>query len=122
MNDKPAVCYCNWRLQRGRTNTWLTSSFKSLHGYLLYESSSSIPLALKGYEYEHTTTEPSCGGALLYISKKLHYKPRHDLMIYKVTFLESVLLKFSVRKNQILLLDAFIDILACLLMSLKMTF
>ena len=35
-------------------------------------------------------SESSCGGALLYISEKLHYKPRDDLLIYKPSLLESV--------------------------------
>ena len=53
-------------------------------------NSVSVPIAIEGYSYEHTPTESSCGGALLYISNKLNYKPRNDLLIYKPSHLESV--------------------------------
>ena len=35
-----------------------------------------------GYNIEHTPTESSAGGVLLYISEKLSYKPCKDLQIY----------------------------------------
>ena len=44
---------------------------------------SIVPISIKGYSCEHTPTESACGGALLYISDGLHYKPRNDLLIYK---------------------------------------
>ena len=47
---------------------------------------STIPISIKGYSYEHTPTESACGGALLYLSNSLHYKPRNDLLIYKAFF------------------------------------
>ena len=42
---------------------------------------------------EHTPTESTCGGSLLYISKNLHYKPRPDLLIYKPKLLESIFIE-----------------------------
>ena len=49
-----------------------------------------LPITIQGYSYEHTPTEASCGGALLYISKKFNYKPRNDLLLYKPFHLETV--------------------------------
>ena len=64
---------------------------------------SSIPISIKGYNFEHTPTESSCGGALLYISEKLHYKPRDDLLIYKPSLLESVFVEIlSPEKSNII--------------------
>ena len=40
----------------------------------------TVPIEIEGYGYEHTPTEASCEGALLYISNKLNYKPRNDLL------------------------------------------
>ena len=53
----------------------------------------TTPLAINGYSFEHTPTESSCGGALLYISTKLNYKPRNDLLIYKPLHLESIFIE-----------------------------
>ena len=50
----------------------------------------SIPISIEGYSYEHTPTESSCGGAILYISNKFNYKPRNDLLIYKPFLIESI--------------------------------
>ena len=50
----------------------------------------SFPISIDGYSFEHTPTESSCGGALLYISNKFNYKPRNDLLIYKSTLIESI--------------------------------
>ena len=41
------------------------------------------------YNIEHTPTESDKGGAFLYISKKINYKTRDDLKIYKKKLLES---------------------------------
>ena len=53
----------------------------------------TFPITIEGYNYEHTPTESSCGGALLYVSTKFNYKPRNDLLIYKPTYIESIFLK-----------------------------
>ena len=45
---------------------------------------------LPNYNIEHTPISSSKGGALLYISKKLNYKNRNDLKIYKDKHLESI--------------------------------
>ena len=36
---------------------------------------------LSGYSFEHTPTEESCGGALLYINNNINYVVRDDLCI-----------------------------------------
>ena len=43
------------------------------------DSSSPINLQLSNYSTEHTPTELSGGGTLLYISKRLSYQLRNDL-------------------------------------------
>ena len=53
----------------------------------------TVNIEIDGYEIVHTPTEASKGGALLYISKKLNYKPRNDLKIYKSKELESVFIE-----------------------------
>ena len=57
------------------------------------DASASMPITIEGYSYEHTPTESSCGGALLYISNKFNYKPRNDLLLYKSLHLESVFIE-----------------------------
>ena len=44
---------------------------------------------IKGYTFEHTPNEASCGGSLLYIKDILKYICRKDLQIYKAAELES---------------------------------
>ena len=45
------------------------------------DSSNPINLQLSNYSIEHTPTESSAGGTLLYISKKLSYQLRNDLRL-----------------------------------------
>ena len=47
-------------------------------------------IGLEGYSIEHTPTEASNGGALLYINSNNTYKKREDLQVYKPRQLESV--------------------------------
>ena len=83
----------------------------------------TIPIEIDGYCYEHTPTEASCGGALLYISNKLNYKPRNDLLIYKPFHLESVFLEVlfpkksnlivgCIYKHPCMTIDEFNDIIS----------
>ena len=44
---------------------------------------------LKGYSFEHTPTEASCGGTLLYLKNNINNTLRDDLKIYKSKELES---------------------------------
>ena len=46
------------------------------------DSSSPINLQLSNYSTEHTPTESSGGGTLLYISKRLSYQLRNGLRLY----------------------------------------
>ena len=46
-------------------------------------------IELSNYSFEHTPTESSAGGTLLYIANHLSYKTRSDLNIYKKIELES---------------------------------
>ena len=49
---------------------------------------------LPNYSIEHTTTEASAGGALLYINNRLlSYKPRSDVKLYARGKLESVFIE-----------------------------
>ena len=48
---------------------------------------------------EHTPTESSAGGALLYINKKYSYQPRNDLNIYKSDYLESISVEIIMPKR-----------------------
>ena len=61
----------------------------------------SINYSLKGYNVEHTPTELSAGGALLYVSNHLTYKPRNDInkSFYKNKELESIFIEI-VYKNK----------------------
>ena len=56
----------------------------------------SIPTStfeLEGYIIEHTPTESSCGGALLYIDPSIKYKVRNDLKMYRAKELESIFIE-----------------------------
>ena len=46
-----------------------------------------------GYNLEHTPTEASCGGTLLYVKNKLNYISQKDLNIYKKNELESTFIE-----------------------------
>ena len=48
---------------------------------------------IKGYTFEHTPSEASCGGSLLYIKDTLKYICRKDLQIYKPAELESTFIE-----------------------------
>lgn len=52
-----------------------------------------VDISIPDYNIEHTTTESSNGGALLYIAKNISYKPRQDLLLYKSKELESVFIE-----------------------------
>ena len=53
----------------------------------------NINIDLNGNAIEHTPTEASCGGALLYIDSSLNYIVRNDLKLYKKRELESVFIE-----------------------------
>ena len=59
----------------------------------------SSPISIEGYSFEHTPTEASCGGALLYVSNKFNYKPRDDLLLYKHSHLESIFIEILFPKK-----------------------
>ena len=61
--------------------------------------SSSKNINLSNYSIEHTPTEATAGGALLYINKKHSYKIRPDLVIYKAKKLESIFIEIILLKN-----------------------
>ena len=52
-------------------------------------SSSPINIQLNNYSIEHTPTESSAGGTLIYINKRLSYQIRNDLRIYEPGKIES---------------------------------
>jgi hypothetical protein len=57
----------------------------------------SINFSLPNFSTEHTPTESSAGGALLYISNKFTYKPRTDLTkaFYHSKLLESIFVELT---------------------------
>jgi hypothetical protein len=57
----------------------------------------SFDFSLEGYSVEHTPTESSAGGALLYISNRYSYQTRPDLsnLMYSSKVLESVFVELS---------------------------
>ena len=57
---------------------------------LKLNSMSTSTFELESYIIEHTLTELSWGGALLYIDHHINYKVRKDLKIYKAKELESI--------------------------------
>ena len=59
-------------------------------------------ITLENYTFEHTPTESSAGGTLLYIANHLSYKPRKDLCIYKNNELESTFIELiNTRKKNV---------------------
>ena len=57
----------------------------------------SFNFELDGYKVEHTPTEASVGGSLLYISENLTYEPRTDLnsLLYCPSLIESTFVEIS---------------------------
>ena len=63
------------------------------------DSSSPINLQLNNYSTEHTPTESSAGGTLLYISKRLSYQLRNDLRLYDPGKIESSFIEIMCSKS-----------------------
>jgi len=65
----------------------------------LYEN-----FSLQDYSFEHTPTESSSGGALLYVANTLNYKVRSDLsdMFYKYKELESVFIELYFKSKNVI--------------------
>ena len=60
-------------------------------------------IELSNYSFEHTPTESSAGGTLLYIANHLSYKTRSDLNIYKKFELESTFVEIiSPKKSNVI--------------------
>ena len=85
-----------------------------------------ININIPNYQIEHTPTEATKGGTLLYISNDLNYKPRKDLAIYESTSLESTFIEVindkgkntlvgCIYKHHNITQKEFIDILSPLL-------
>ena len=75
-------------------------------------------LNLNKYSLEFTPAETSADGIFIYIANHLSYKCCNDLNIYKNKELNLLLLKLSVRKNQVLLWKSFTDIYLQTLLTL----
>ena len=56
-------------------------------------------ISLPNYVYEHTPTESSKGGTLLYLDKNLKYKLRKDLIIYHKVMIGSTFVEI-INKNE----------------------
>ena len=63
------------------------------------DSSSPINLQLSNYSTEHTPTESSAGGTLLYINKRLSYQLRNDLRLYDPRKIESTFIEIICSKS-----------------------
>ena len=61
--------------------------------------SSPINLQLNNYSIEHTPTQSSAGGTLLYINKRLSYQLRDDLRSYDPGKIESTLIEIICSKS-----------------------
>ena len=59
----------------------LNVSFDITETRIKKDSLSPINLQLRNYSIEHTPTESTAGGPLLYISKRLSYQLRNDLRL-----------------------------------------
>ena len=60
-------------------------------------------IVLNNYSFEHTPTESSAGGTLLYIANRLSYKIRNHLKIYRKFELESTFIEIiNPRKSNII--------------------
>ena len=57
-------------------------------------------ISIPNYNIEHTPTEATKGGTLLYISDKFDYKPRKDLEIYKSKDIESTFVEIIRPKSK----------------------
>ena len=66
-------------------------------------------IVLNNYSFEHTPTESSAGGTLLYIANRLSYKICSDLKIYKTFELESTFIEIT-QENLMLLLVSYTNI------------
>ena len=53
----------------------------------------TINISIPGYNIEHTPTESTAGGTLMYITEKISYKMRSDLNIYNPKQLESIFIE-----------------------------
>ena len=74
---------------------------------------------IKFYTFEHTPTETSCGGSLLYIKYTLKYICRKDLQIYKAAELESTFIElYALPLEKIQLWVVSIDIQVCIHLNL----
>ena len=63
------------------------------------DSSSPVNLQLSNYLTEHTPTELSGGGTLLYISKRLSYQLRNDLRLYDPEKIASTFIEIIYSKS-----------------------
>ena len=64
----------------------------------------TINIQLLNYSIEHTPTEASAGGALLYINNRLSYKPRSNLKMYAPGKLESVFIEIICQNSSDLII------------------
>ena len=67
---------------------------------LKYNTETSTKIEIENYNIEHTPTDSSKGGALLYLHKDLNYKKRHDLKIQKQKELESIFVEIVSNKKK----------------------
>ena len=66
---------------------------------LIKDMTPTTNINLNDYVIDHTPTESSAGGALLYINKNHSYQPRNDLNIYKSGHFESIFAEIILPKR-----------------------
>ena len=66
----------------GITETWLKK-----------QTLTTTNIDINGYNLEHTPTETSCGGSLLYVKNKLSYISQKDVNVYKKNGIESTFIE-----------------------------
>ena len=83
----------------------LSYNFDQLHILLskINISFDVIRVAEIRFNLEHTPTEASCGGSLLYVKNKLNYFSRKDLNIYKKNELESTFIEILTSSGKIII-------------------
>ena len=71
--------------------------------WLKKDTTRTTNIDIKGYTFEHTPTETSCGRSLLYIKDTLKHICKKDLQIYKAAELKSTFIELlsSSGKNTI---------------------
>ena len=67
-----------------------------------------MTITILGYSFFNTNSKTSAGGVGLYLAEQLNFIRRHDLGL-PAEGVESCWIEITVKRNKMLLLDAYID-------------